>query len=63
MFKLGAIYLLFILSFAGPPLLLITLPLAIWATMDVINKRGKTVDLAHRVAAEKRNDAVVKYFR
>jgi len=63
MLKLGAIYLLLVLSFAGPPLLLITLPLAIWATMDTINKRHRTVDLAHRLAAEKRNDDVVKYFR
>jgi hypothetical protein len=63
MFKIGAVYFLLMLSLAFPPLLLISIPLAVWGTMSVVNKRAKTVDLAHRVAAQQRHDQVVRYFR
>ena len=63
MIKLGIIYLLLMTSIAVPPLLLVSVPLAIWQTKRVLQARRVVLDLGAALEDERREDAIVKFFR
>lgn len=63
MIKISIAYVLLVISMAGPPLLLITVPIVVLMTRNFLRQRRRTKALAVQVAATKQNQALVRYFR
>lgn len=63
MIKIGLIYMLLLVSLFVPPLLFVSIPLAIWWANGVRKRRRALIDYTQAVKAQKVTDDVVRYFR
>lgn len=63
MFRIAIAYILLILALGFPPLLLVAIPMVVLQTVRLIQGRDRAAKVAHRVALERQNQAVVRYFR
>lgn len=63
MIKFGLLYLLFFVSLAFPPLLLVTIPLIYLYIRGIARRRRAILDQAEAIMAQRQVDQTVKFFR